>query len=122
MGEGEGEGKDRPDRGWSDRVINIQSTPGRANNFLPSSYLTDSACSARRERGEIFRIPGVTLSPRGKYSPADAFPRGGRQKEKRGMTERKRGRYLLPTAQGEGHLASRLSNRHAADNNCVLTP
>lgn len=25
------------DRGWSDRVINIQSTPDRANNFLPSS-------------------------------------------------------------------------------------
>lgn len=23
--------------GWSDRVINIQSTPDRANNFLPSS-------------------------------------------------------------------------------------
>lgn len=38
MAEGRLGERTRPaDRGWSDRVINIQSTPDRANNFLPSS-------------------------------------------------------------------------------------
>jgi len=38
-GKGIGEmARNRPgNRGWSDRVINIQSSPDRANNFLSSS-------------------------------------------------------------------------------------
>lgn len=89
----EGDGwRARPaDRGWSDRVINIQSTPDRANNFLPSStWLTRRASLRQRERrGNILHSWRKTAFPGESILPPTFSREGARQKGDKGKGKKK---------------------------------